>query len=331
MIRKSSELCWLCGTIILCLVEPASAVLVRDGERDGRNLSTPTGAYAGSGLQFQGEWGSFLGTAISHRHFVTASHVGGSIGQTFRYGGETYTTVASFKDPGSDLRIWQVDRNLPSFAPLYSRQDELGKELITFGRSGSRGSEVFVTVTTPGDPPTTTQVPRGWRWTNPDGLTSWGASRVSELPEELGEVPESLLGFAMRRNGVENAALAQNDSGGGLFIKDGNTWKLAGINFAVLGPFSLTGQGNSGFNASLYDMRGLYIGTGTPGEWSLIEWPEELPSYSFSTRISTQMSWIRSVIVPEPASVALCGLGLVLGLLRPMARSAFGPSGRRGL
>src|SRR3954447_6242092 len=75
-----------------------------------RNTWAPSGALWNSGWQYEGRWGSFLGTPISPLHFVTASHVGGSVGQTFSYRGKTYTTKAMYDDPASDLRIWKVDR-----------------------------------------------------------------------------------------------------------------------------------------------------------------------------------------------------------------------------
>lgn len=63
---------------------PARGVVVYGGT--GRNTS-PGGAPAGSGWQYEGKWGSFLGTPISPNLFITAGHVGGSIGQSFTYNG----------------------------------------------------------------------------------------------------------------------------------------------------------------------------------------------------------------------------------------------------
>ena len=38
-----------------------------------RNKSAPTGTYANSGWQYQGNWNGFLGTPISSKHFITVA------------------------------------------------------------------------------------------------------------------------------------------------------------------------------------------------------------------------------------------------------------------
>src|SRR5438105_10769597 len=68
-----------------------------------RNKSAPTGTLANSGWQYEGMWGGFTGTAIGSRYFITAEHVGGSVGMSFIYRGVTYTTTNVCDDPTSDL------------------------------------------------------------------------------------------------------------------------------------------------------------------------------------------------------------------------------------
>ncbi len=51
------------------------------------NSTAPTGALVESGWQYEGLWGSFLGTPIGPQYFITAEHVGGSIGQSFLFNG----------------------------------------------------------------------------------------------------------------------------------------------------------------------------------------------------------------------------------------------------
>ena len=78
-----------------------------------RNTTAPTGTLANSGWQLQGEWaGAFLGTPISTNQFITAQHVGGSVGGTFSFNAANYTTTGFVDVPNSDLRIWQVGGTL---------------------------------------------------------------------------------------------------------------------------------------------------------------------------------------------------------------------------
>jgi len=80
-------------------------------------------------------------------------------------------------------------------------------------------------------------------------------------------------------------------------------WKLAGISYAVDGPFSLTGDSlDAGFSAAIFDARDLYYKI--DGEWMLIEHDEAVPAGSYASRISSRLNWINSV-VPEPGAVAL--------------------------
>lgn len=255
--------------------------------------------YANSGWQYEGQWSAYLGTPIAPNYFITAKHVNGSVGGTFTYNGQPYTTVASFASPDSDLRIWQVSGTFPSYAPLYTASGEVGQTMTVFGRGTQRGSPVVVGGET-----------KGWYWGPSDGVQSWGSNKVTSIQANL--TYGSLLHFDFDTTGDwYESALSVGDSGGGVFLKDGGTWKLAGINLGVDGPFSLTGVNGSGFNAAIYDLGGLYYGG--DDNWTLV--PDEvdpIPTGSDATRISSNLTWIQSVIgplpmttVPEPATAML--------------------------
>jgi len=49
------------------------------------NTNAPEGALTNSGWQYQGTWSSFDGTVISSNAFITAKHVGGSVGEPFTF------------------------------------------------------------------------------------------------------------------------------------------------------------------------------------------------------------------------------------------------------
>ncbi len=84
--------------------------------------------------------------------------------------------------------------------------------------------------------------------------------------------------------------LSVGDSAGGVFIQDPNdsVWKLAGINYAVDGPFSMSSDGSNNFNAAIFDRSGLYQYEGT---WVA----ESGPASAYSTRIASNDSWINSI------------------------------------
>src|SRR5437879_1228019 len=88
----------------LLAAAPAQAViLVRSSIR---NTSAPTGSNYNSGWQYQGNWASgFTGTPIAKNYFLTAGHVGGSVGANIWYSGVNYPTTSVYDDPNTDLRI----------------------------------------------------------------------------------------------------------------------------------------------------------------------------------------------------------------------------------
>ncbi len=260
------------------------------------NTSEPSGALAGSGWQWQGRWGDFLGTAISSNLFVTAKHVGGQVGDVFTYRGRAYHTHARFDDPESDLHVWLVCGVFPDWAPLYPGSDESGKAAVVIGRGTRRGLEVRVTGGVGGEL-------KGWQWGDGDGVMRWGENTVASIVSGSGApVPpgaQAASGFLLKftfdaHGGPNEAMLSGGDSGGAAFIKDGDVWKLAGIHYAVDGPYNASPSG-SGFNAALFDTGGLYLGG--EGQWQLqADQVVNRPGAFYSTRISARISWLSSVI-----------------------------------
>lgn len=291
---------------------PCEAIIFFSTADPNHNTTPPTGDLQDSGWQWQGQWHGKLGTPIGERHFIAAAHIGGSVGSPFVLNGVTHTTVARFDDPETDLVIWEVDIPFASYAPLYSGNDEVGKSLVVFGRGTGRGDEVRL-------PEGDVEVLHGWRWGG-NGRLRWGRNDVEGITAG-GSVRGDLLRVTFDAQGVEDEAhLGANDSSGAVFIKENGIWKLAGINYAVEGLFAYQ-AGVDPFNAALFDAGGLWVGQGT--SWTLLpNLVTDRPSSFYSTRISSRLAWIRS-IVPEPADSlgdvpALPGWAL-LGLLVALA------------
>ncbi|HAV62989.1 MAG TPA: hypothetical protein DCY13_11565 [Verrucomicrobiales bacterium] len=279
----------------LCLAQTGPAVIFHSTDDPAYNTTAPTGALADSGWNLQGRWGAFLGTPIAPNLFITAKHVGGGVGGIFEFRGTNYTVIESFADPDSDLRIFKVCGLFPAHAPLYANRDEIGKRLVVFGRGTRRGVEVV------GDSLGGPEQ-KGWRWGDGDGVMRWGENIVStNVPTATG-IGE-LLGAAFdAAGGVNEVHLSSGDSGGGVFIQAGGTWRLAGINYAVEGPFNNSNNG-AGFNAAVFDVGGLYQKNVVSGGWGYNnDLPVNQPSSFYATRISGNLAWINSIIAQHAVS-----------------------------
>lgn len=290
---------FLAVAILLPSADPARAVILYGSGDPSRNTTPPTGGLTNSGWQHQGAWGAFLGTPISPKHFITAGHVGGSVGDPFVFWGANYVTTAMADDPATDLRLWRICGVFPDYAPLYDGAGEVGSPFVVFGRGTQRGDPVIVTELSG-------PVTKGWLWGPGDGTQRWGTNVVNAILD--GEVIEPLLGPVGdllqatfdAGGGADEAHLSVGDSGGGVFIRDGGVWKLAGINFAVESLFN-TGSSGPGFFAAITDKGGLY--SGGEGNWQQTpNLPADVPTALYMTRIASNLPWIQGVLNgPAPA------------------------------
>lgn len=311
---------------VLALACRAEAVILLNSAT--RHTNAPAGELANAGWQYQGQFSGFLGTPISSKYFITAQHIGGSTpGGAIFYNGQNYVTDQSIDVPGTDLRLWRITGTFPTWAPMYNRAvdgPEAGKRMFVVGRGTQRGDAVYVdeSVSEPvvDDGPFASRalpprpVLKGWRWGVEDRVQSWGENVVTEVidDQDFGD----LLYFTFDRIGLPNEAhLSAGDSGGGLFIQVGSTWKLAGINFSVDGPFRRTPT-DAEFLGAIFDIGGLYHGSSPqliPNSLA------DIPSGAYSSSIAGSLSFINAQIalaattgnVPEPA----IGVSMALALL----------------
>ncbi len=244
------------------------------------------GPSANSGWQFEGQFDGFLGTVIAPNYFITAKHIGGSVGDTFSFNGTNYTTTAVFPDPSSDLQIWRVSGTFPIQAPLYagSPGSEVNLFLTVFGRGTQRGNSVFVG-------PVSHQ--GGWLWGTSDAVQRWGTNVVGSIVND--PTYGALLRVPFNNNaGVNEGHLSVGDSGGAVFVYDmtTNRWELAGINLAVDGPFSTSSNGTNAFNAAMFDTTGLFVDGGS-GTW--VAAPN--PSAFYATETAAHRQFIESTVM----------------------------------
>ena len=279
----------LSGVYLVLALASADAVILFGTDDPWANTTAPTGALAGSGWQYEGRWGVNSGTPIAPNYFITADHVGGGVGQTFYFKEVPYTTTAQFKDPASDLRILQVAQTFAEFAPLYDKSDEVARALVVIGRGTQRGNPFTYRSST-----------RGWSWGFPDSVQRWGQNVVAQIVS--GGANNDFLyatfdqqGGAATSASANEAHLSSGDSGGAVFLNDGGTWKLAGINYAVDGPFYTSPADPTGFTAALFDVRNFFYKNAS-SKYVLITGKTAVPTGFYATRISTKVSWIRSII-----------------------------------
>ncbi len=264
--------------------ETAGSVTLLSTGNPAANTTEPTGDLAGSGWQFEGIWGGFLGTPIAPNFFISAAHIGRA-GSVFAFRGATYTIVRSYPVPDTDLLIWQVAETFPAFAPLYTKRDEIGRPLVVIGRGTDRGAEIAFN----------NQL-RGWKWGADNRVQRWGENVVADIFSN-GSPANLLLYATFAQNGLPNEChLSSGDSGGAIFLNDSGVWKLAGINYAVDGPFYVDANGGGEFNAALTDARGFFYKSGN--NYLEISGPNVVPTGFFATAISRQRAAIYSIIDP---------------------------------
>jgi hypothetical protein len=296
------------AVVLLMVARPAAAVVFFFTGDTNYNTSAPTGSLADSGWQWVGFWGSFQAVPIDAHHFLAANHIGGSLSDSFTFHGAVYTTVRSFTDPASDLRIWEVRESFPAWAPLYRSGDEVGRMFIVFGRGVTRGAEVRTAVDVAGVPANSLA---GWQYGNSDGRLRWGQNKVA-MTRKHPTFGEQLYAAFDQSGGVNECHLGTGDSSGPVFINDGAGWKLAGVAGLVDASFNTTNAG-AGFNACIYDSRGLYYGSS--GSWKLVTTqtpPGPVPSGFYATRVSVRAAWIDSVLAtPLTAAPSLSSLDQV--------------------
>lgn len=291
--RAGAIVTTLVSLLLLFGIVPIHAVLYYSTGDPAYNTLPPGGNLTNSGWQFEGLWGGFLGTPMASNYFLAAQHVGGSVGDPFIFRGVAYLTVAVTNRAGSDVALWRISGTFPDYAPIYTNRDEIGKGIVVHGRGTQRG-EALTTTNGLGIVKT-----NGWLWGMADGVQRWGTNQVADVvtDDTMGEVLKATFDA---QGGADECHLSSGDSSGGVFILEGSTWKLAGINYAVDGPYRTSGTGTD-FLAAVFDEGGLYIQDNT--NWVLIsDRPRNQPSSFYASRLSTHVDWIHSVINPDAAA-----------------------------
>ncbi|MEO8614324.1 MAG: hypothetical protein ABI600_04225 [Luteolibacter sp.] len=274
---------------VLALAAPCEAIVFLDTSDPTHNTTTPGD---NSGWQYEGEFGYFLGVPIAPYYFITAKHFGGAVGEPLNFHGDPYTTIGFQDVAGTDLRVWEVQHTkpFPTYAPVSSGASDIGAAASVFGRGAQRGDAFLLS-----------GVLKGWVPGTSNYLKRWGKNVVSLA------IPNTALGDFLQCDfdnpGMNDEChLSVGDSGGGLFVLENGLWRLAGVNYAVDGPFRVPPAGTP-FNAALFDCGGLEYQDET--SWIAVpDGDQNIGSSFYCSRISSSLAWLTIHVGPEVNSLA---------------------------
>jgi len=206
----------------------AQAVIVASGDGT-QNTTAPSDDPGWANL---GSRGGLSAIYLGNSWVLTAAHVGiGSV----TFGGVLYDaipgTTSSFETaPGqlADLIVFKLreDPGLPALA-IGSAPPPIGAAVVMIGNGLNRGAA------------TSWNGIDGWFW-GAGAALRWGTNLVGSAPgdvtlgskvsrafwTEFTQAPPSQVT-------AHEAQAATGDSGGGLFVKTGGSWKLRGVLFAI--------------------------------------------------------------------------------------------------
>lgn len=164
--------------------------------------------------------------AVNAYWILTAAHVADDSGDgALSINNQTYNQQQIVFHPTSDLALVRYDKAFPAFYDLYTGTFSSSDELILVGY-GTTGNVVNT-------------IGNNDYWTDSGtgrGTQRWGTQRYSSnevLDYEIDLVSTTNDGFWMDftvGQTTYEAGVGIGDSGGGSFINDDGTWKLAGIN-----------------------------------------------------------------------------------------------------
>lgn len=169
------------------------------------------------------------GVYLGYGYILTANHVVGALASA-SINGSVYAIDQSYvplQIGGADIKLLRIigDPGLAPLALIGSKDGDTGKDATFIGWGVGQGGEIPNQGWYWGDDSTRRQ-----RWglntTGSNYATFQGLSMLTTTFDRPGMLGSGSFGD-------DEFTLTLGDSGGGLFIKYGNTWKLAGIASAV--------------------------------------------------------------------------------------------------
>jgi len=210
---------WAAGSTLAVVLHPA-------GEP---NLVTWTDRPADDVV---GRWGSNAScVAVSSNCVITVRHAGGGINTRVEIGGKTYTIAQIWNHSTADLRLIKLaGTNLANFVDIYENIDERFKQIVIGGYGDGRGALLQ-----------NGGVTYGYQWDGSSNTTRrFGTNKINRTKnnDTIGDLTSNIViadfdGLGEGQSTLYEGIVADHDSGGGWFIKDGSIWKVAGLCRAV--------------------------------------------------------------------------------------------------
>jgi hypothetical protein len=225
--------------------------------------------------------------AIAPDCLLTSNHQGGGINTTVYFDSVPYKVKEEWRVPAglasADLRVCRIETNqgepanLSHYTPPFTGAIDVGAEVVLGGFGDGRGATL-----------TTNEIPYGYLHDTSQNNTiqRWGTNKVNGSGIALvGLDPLSIIfyvfadfdGLGEGDATFYEAMVVKHDSGGGWFIKDQETWKVAGINYG----------------AEIHDPPASWFRD--PNNPSVLD-PND-PDVFLSTRVNFYASWICTVLV----------------------------------
>ena len=184
--------------------------------------------------------------AVAPKYVITTRHQTGGAESIIEIDGEIYTIEQIWNHPDNpnptdpnfkivDLRLVRLaDADLQSYVDVFTDFNEVDEPNIVIGGFGL-GRDPNNDLTTGGKL-------YGYSWQNRDFYLNhfqrWCTNEPDSTVDDKPFLPsynlDTLIAdFDDPGETVYEGSIAEFDSGGGWFIKDGNTWKVAGLSFAT--------------------------------------------------------------------------------------------------
>ncbi len=225
---SGSRVCFVVvlACLVLCDGAAVAIVLHPDGEP---NLAEWTDRPDANMI---GRWGSnACCVAVSENAVITTRHQGGGVDTIVEIGGNSYVVADVCNCGAADLRIAELyAANLKCYADIFSDMNEIGQEVVVSGYGDGRGGLLQTGGKT-----------YGYSWDNsPNSTFRLGTNEVdtTEDDSDVGGYTSDVIvadfdGLGEGGFTAYEAALGGRDSGGGWFVKVGESWRLAGLSRAV--------------------------------------------------------------------------------------------------
>lgn len=273
---------------------PASGIVFHSTGDPAYNTNAPSGALDASGWQFTGRLGNYLGTAIGTNAVLSAWHLRaqGVVGSNtlFAYEGQAFPLLGYTNDPASDLMVWRVQGFFTNYARLYVDGDESNRHAVVHGRGRDRGAVVI-----------TAGLTNGWKFGTSAYIQRWGENDIAGIDDYAAPGDALLLRASFDASGPSNECMLSNgDSGGGIFLRRGSEWRLAGVNFSIHPAYFKQETNEVRYLATMMDCRRLYVDAyGDNSTWTYVPTNgPPAPASFYATRVSQRLGWLQEV-VPE--------------------------------